>query len=192
MLAIVMGLTKFRILSAFYLPAAFIGGYAVDPIYFKIGVVLGIVAALSDLEGYLARWFDCVTEYGGKLDVFADKVLCYTLSGIGWAIMSFDVAFVPMLAIVLGYDMYGWHRRRKGWIPPCNAGKAKTFVLMVALIAMTWSTTGWLPGLDSVAIAFWLMFAASALSIWSALHATWPKAVPDMPHPARLLAFARA
>lgn len=159
-----MALTYARLVSPFYLSAAFMGEL------YGLGVVLGIAAALTDLEGYLARWWNCETERGAVLDVIADKVYAWTMAGIGWALCDFRPEFIAPLALILGYDGYISALRYLGRVSAsCFAGKVKTFLLFPALIAMTWTSVAWLPRFPVEQAALTLLVAASAFACWSML-----------------------
>ncbi|MBI4080028.1 hypothetical protein HY414_02265 [Candidatus Kaiserbacteria bacterium] len=163
-------------MSIFYLPAAFVAGL------YELGVVLAITAALTDLEGYLARFLKCESEYGRHLDVKADKMYGWTMAGIGWALTGLNLAYVPHLSVLMSYDLGMWRLRRAGKVDaPCFAGKVKTFLLFPALIALSWQSTQWLPDLPAERIGFWLLTASCGFAIWSFLH--HGKMVKDVPDP---------
>jgi phosphatidylglycerophosphate synthase len=177
---IVMGLTYFRVLSAFYLPALFVGEF------YKAGVVLAILAAVSDLEGYLARWWNCVSDRGQKWDVTADKVYALVMAGIGWAVCNFNATLLLPLSIILAYDLCMWYLRYHGLVErPCFAGQVKTFLLFPALILMTWQSSGWLVNVPTEKMGFWLLWVAGFFALWSLLHHN--NKARDLPDPRPLI-----
>ncbi len=180
-----MGLTYFRLASVFYLPAAFLSGM------YELGVILAIVAALSDLEGYLARAWNCTSDLGAIYDIRADKWCTWTMMGCGWPFVGLSLKFVVPMAIILVYDMTITHLRNIGRAKhvPRFAGKLKVCLLFPGAIAMLWTSTSWIAADTAETIALWLLGGASFFAIWSlASHLGLIRDCPD-PRPTVARAF---
>jgi len=170
------GLTLFRALSPFYLPPLFLGGY------YRGGVILAIAAAISDLEGSLARLWKCESDLGAMLDIGADKAFAWTVAGIAWWVCDYNIAYLIAFAVIFAYDLYGGYLRYYGMIRlPSRAGKIKTALLFPGLIVMIWPTTGWLDSLPIQMISFVIIWGAAIFATWSAL-ALYFRLVPDVPN----------
>jgi CDP-diacylglycerol--glycerol-3-phosphate 3-phosphatidyltransferase len=154
------------------------------------------VCAITDwLDGYIARKYHLVTNFGKIMDPLADKLLMLTAM-----IMFVQVGLVPGWMIVLT-----WWRElavtglrtlvaaRRTVLAADNWGKAKTVFQIVAVVGgmlvyclqntLNASMQDWRlhlenagPGgelaariLDTNAIPYWAMFAATILSLWSGI-----------------------
>lgn len=169
-----------RALAPFYLPALFTGALmALAP------VVAAIVCFTDWLDGYLARRWKCQSWVGAVADIVSDKIVCYTIGGIGivaWGWVWWWV--VPFMPIIV-YDAYTLTMRASnGVVPPSNIAKVKTGVLMAALVIST-APIGWpfLPPSVLWYVGIPALWLASLLIVWSALRYWWPETVPDMPLP---------
>ena len=91
-------------------------------------VAVFVIASISDfLDGYIARHYNQVSDFGKFLDPLADKLLvtaCMMIF-VGWGRMPSWVVFLRMVAASNGTVIAA------GW-----SGKIKTSCTMVGLIAM--------------------------------------------------------
>ncbi len=106
--------------------------------WWALGLI--VLACLTDaLDGYLARKWSCETGFGKVADPWLDKLLCWSITIVVFQAHAFPIAVVPMVAIVLVYDiglgvvryLYG-HAR----IPTSSDAKKKTEALMISLIIL--------------------------------------------------------
>jgi phosphatidylglycerophosphate synthase len=168
-----------RALAPLYLPALFTETIVIAP------VVAAIVCFTDWLDGFLSRRWKCQSWVGAVLDIASDKIVCYTLGGIGIVAWGWTWWWIVPFAPVIFYDAFTLTKRAgSGVIPPSNVAKVKTGVLMVALVVSTapiaWPFASmdilWFAGLPG-------MWIAALLIVWSALHYLIPNRVPDMPLP---------
>lgn len=107
-----------------------------DPIYKQISVVIFIIAAITDwYDGWLARKFNYITEWGKFLDPLADKILTSTAF---FAFVALDVlelwmviAIVIRDVIVTGLRLYADFNKRA--FATSRSAKWKTFLQMAFL-----------------------------------------------------------
>lgn len=80
-------------------PTYIISGKVVISLKYIICAVLFIIASLTDmLDGYIARKYDMVTDFGKVMDAIADKILVNGLL-IVLAIEGFIPAIIPVIII---------------------------------------------------------------------------------------------
>ena len=113
-----------------------IGGINVS-VNFFIAWILFIVASLSDfLDGYIARKYNMVTDYGKFMDPIADKLLVNTLFIIlavwGEVPAVCTVIFIARDTIVDAIRMIAVEKQKV--IAASKLGKLKTVTQMVAII----------------------------------------------------------
>ena len=71
-----------------------------QPAYLAVGILLFTIAALSDsCDGYVARRYGLVTEFGNFLDPFADKVLIFSTFFSFYVLGFFPLWFVLLVII---------------------------------------------------------------------------------------------
>ncbi len=124
-------LTTLRILLTPVFFFLFLSG---DPTYIQISVLVYLVAAITDwYDGWLARKFNYITEWGKFLDPLADKILTtaafFAFASLGmieywmvWIVVLRDL-FVTSFRIYAEYN--------KNTIRTSKSAKAKTFIQMV-------------------------------------------------------------
>jgi phosphatidylglycerophosphate synthase len=167
-------LTIIRFFSPAYLFPLLLNGH---PFYFT---AVATLSALTDwLDGDLARRWRCESERGAELDIYADKVLCWTLMGAvlstpdGWS------HWVP-IAILLVYHTVVIVMRVVGNLlfKSSRVAKLKMAVEMPGLImAFAFFGVLHLQWINIVGItAIW---TAAGLSCWSMLH--YNHLAPDWP-----------
>lgn len=138
---------KLTLLRVVMIPV-FLGVLHADPPHANtIALVIFILASVTDfVDGYIARHYNQVTDFGKFMDPLADKVLvCAAMCWFvdigqmpGWALLvvllrEFAVSGLRMVASDKGRVIAA------GW-----SGKVKTFATMVCIILMFLSIPGWL------------------------------------------------
>jgi CDP-diacylglycerol--glycerol-3-phosphate 3-phosphatidyltransferase len=157
--------------------------------------VFGLLAFTDWLDGYLARKHNQVTNFGKIMDPLADKLLmltamiCFVQVGLvpGWMIVLIwwrELAVTGLRTLVAA---------RRSILAADSWGKAKTVLQVVAVVGgmlvyflqntlnsrmpdwrlqlegqAVWGETA-ARILDTNAIPFWFMFAATIISIWSGI-----------------------
>jgi len=105
-----------------------------DPTYIQISVLVYLIAAITDwYDGWLARKFNYITDWGKFMDPLADKILTtaafFAFASIGtieywmvWIVVLRDI-FVTSFRIYAEY--------KKNTIRTSNSAKLKTFLQMI-------------------------------------------------------------
>ncbi len=148
--------------------------------------VVATFAAITDwFDGLLARHWGCVTDMGAELDIWADKMLCLTLAGIGVvAIVRQDNLghLIPIMVLVLYHGVVMVKRVTGSLLfRPSRVAQLKTFVEMPGLISaigyLDFLPVAWVDSTNQAGTcAVWI---AAVLSAWSMLH--YLDKVPDWP-----------
>jgi CDP-diacylglycerol--glycerol-3-phosphate 3-phosphatidyltransferase len=111
-----------------------------------IAWVIFAVASLTDqVDGYLARKYDLITEFGKVADPIADKALTGTAL-VGLSVLGELPWWVTVVVLVreVGVTLLRFWVIRHGVIPASRGGKLKTFVLTFAIGLYILPLTGWL------------------------------------------------
>lgn len=105
------------------------------------------MACITDwLDGYIARRYHQVTDFGKFMDPLADK--CLVVAALCWFVHSGDVEAWILVAVLVrefavsGMRMIAVEKGRviaAGW-----SGKVKTASTMVCICLMLWGIPGWL------------------------------------------------
>lgn len=129
-----------------------------------VSLVIFLLASLTDcLDGYLARKWNQITEFGKLFDPLADKLLllavlfCIARSGlIPWWVMV--VMAVKELLMMAGSM---WMLKKNVVVSANFLGKAATVAFILALtFVFPWHSALWLTRLGNV-----LLYVAVALSV---------------------------
>ena len=124
-------LTTLRIILTPLFFFLFISG---DPLLIQISLIVYIVAAITDwYDGWLARKFDYITEWGKFMDPLADKILT---SAAFFAFVIIDVLVLWMVLIVVFRDLTVTGLRlfadwKKKSFTTSNLAKIKTLSQMI-------------------------------------------------------------
>lgn len=149
----------------------------------ELAAILFVAFALTDwLDGYLARKLNQTSAFGAFLDPVADKFLVCACMLILVHLQRVDV-FVAL--IIVGREiaisaLREWMAQigASGSVAVHMLGKLKTAMQMTAIPFLLWD--GMLFGvLDSKSWGTWLIFIASALTIWSMVYYL-QKAIPEI------------
>jgi len=124
-------LTTLRILLT---PVFFFLFLSSDPTYIQISVVVYLIAAITDwYDGWLARKFNYITEWGKFMDPLADKILTsaafFAFASIG--MIEYWMVWIVVLRdlFVTGFRIYAEYK--KNTIRTSKSAKAKTFIQML-------------------------------------------------------------
>lgn len=170
-------LTIFRVLlvpivTLIYIPQVYNIPISEDLIYLSNWLAGGIfmLAAITDFfDGFFARRRNLVTVFGSFLDPIADKFLVVTsliiLQALG-RIHPFIVAILIMREFyITSLRLLASNHQLS--VPVGQMGKLKTTVQMVAIPFLFVNDT--IEGISTLLVGSLLIYAASALSLYSAL-----------------------
>ena len=129
---------------------------------FVVALAIFIIASVTDfIDGYIARHYNQVTDFGKFMDPLADKVLvlsamiCFCAMGRfpAWALVivmarEFAVSGLRMVAVDNGRVIAA------GW-----SGKVKTFATMVCLCIMHLPVWAWLMWVCVIVIAVTTLYS---------------------------------
>lgn len=131
------------------------------------GLVAGSLACVSDyFDGFFARRWKCESEFGKKVDPYADKTICWTLTIAVVSDVGLDPLLLPVIAAIAAYDVgLGIVRYvyRHVSIPTSPFAKRKTTALMVGLLVLY---ADGLLGQAAGEAAYWL----GMTTLWGAMY----------------------
>ena len=131
-------LTVFRILAAFII-ILLLGGN-INAVVLTIVFVVFILAAVSDyFDGYLARKYQSVSDFGKIMDPVSDKVLIISVFGMFCYLGMFNIFFVLLIAlreILITFARLYVLKRKKITIAAGPSGKLKTFIQSLVIVAV--------------------------------------------------------
>ena len=132
-----------------------------------VALVLFVVASLTDfLDGYIARKYNLITNFGKFMDPLADKIL--TISGM---ICLIELGRIPSWIVVIivarEFIISGFRlvAAENGVVIAANYwGKFKTTFQMIMIILMIMN----IPQLQIVTnIVMWIALALTLISLWT-------------------------
>ena len=150
-------------------PKYLVNGTVIIDLKMTIAAVLFVIASLTDfLDGYLARKYDCVTDFGKVTDAIADKILVNSLliilCGQGYISPAIPVVIILIDTVVNTLKMIAGEHGNV--VAAIKTGKFKTAFLM---IGVTLKLIGNYPaGLWNVTIDDFFLITATVLSLVSA------------------------
>lgn len=141
----------------------------VDLKYFVAGILF-ILASLTDfIDGFIARKFDLVTDFGKMLDAIADKFLVNSVliilsaQGLIHPIIPVIIVtrdtFVDIIKMIVG--------SKQGVVGAIKLGKFKTLFLMVGIILTLFNNLPF--ELINIKVSDMILIIATVLSIYSAI-----------------------
>lgn len=139
--------SKITILRVLLIPVVLILMYADFRNHMLWAVLVFVIASGSDfLDGYIARHYDQVSNFGKFLDPLADKMLVISIMivFVGWNLMpawAVIVVIVRELAVT-GLRLVAVEGGKV--IAAAWSGKIKTAATMVCLVLMMWGMPVWL------------------------------------------------
>lgn len=165
---ILLGGNYISSLFGFNFPTLFINEAVVVDSKYLIAGVLFIIASLTDfLDGYVARKYNLVTDFGKLVDAIADKVLVNSvliiLAAQGRIHPIIPVIVVIRDSVVNSIKMLAASKGRV--VAAIKSGKVKTACLMIGIILTLFNNLPF--ELWNIAVAKVLLFIATILSIVS-------------------------
>lgn len=156
-------LTVLRLVAVPVMVALFIADAGEQGALRGLSLAVFVVAAATDvLDGYLARRWKVVSDFGKLWDPIADKAL--VLTALGMLAASGDVPWWPVLIIAareVGVTLGRLAVAQDTVIPASPGGKLKTVLQMLAVFLFMWpAATG---VVDTV--AWWVLIAAAVLAL---------------------------
>ena len=127
-----------------------------------------VVACLTDfVDGYIARHYNQVTNFGKFMDPIADKLLTHTafimLTAIGRLNVTACIIFIAREFVVSGLRLCAVEQGHV--IAAGMSGKIKTVLQMMLVVVLTITGEGLLPAL--------LTIAASVMTLYSMCEYVW-------------------
>lgn len=151
-------------------PTLFVNESIVIDIKYLIVALLFIIASITDfLDGFIARKYNLVTDFGKLLDAIADKVLVNSvliiLSAQGFIHPIIPVVVIVRDSIVNSIKMIAASKGKV--VAAIKSGKIKTACLMVGIILTLCYNLPF--ELFNLKVADFLLFFAAAMSIISGI-----------------------
>ena len=150
-------------------PKYLIDGTVIIDVKMVIAAVLFVIASITDFfDGYLARKYNCVSDFGKVTDAIADKILVNSLliilSGQGYISPVIPVVIILRDTVVNTLKMVAGEHGNV--VAAIKTGKFKTAFLM---IGVTLKLIGNYPaGLFNIAVDDFFLITATVLSLVSA------------------------
>lgn len=137
---------------------------------YAISGILFILASLTDfLDGYIARKYNLITDFGKLMDAIADKILVNSvliiLAGQGMIHPIIPVVVVIRDSVVNSIKMLAASKGKV--VAAINSGKLKTACLMVGIVFTLFNDLPF--GLWGMPVGKILLLIAAALSIISGI-----------------------
>lgn len=152
------------------IPQLFINESIVVDVKYIISGILFIIAAITDfLDGYIARKYNLVTDFGKLMDAIADKMLVNSvliiLSASGFIHPIIPIVIILRDTVVNTIKMIAASKGKV--VAAIKSGKIKTICLMVGISLTLFYNLPF--ELFNLRIADFLLFIATVLSIISAI-----------------------
>ena len=169
LLVIIFLLFPFDMINVSF-PKYLINGTIIIDLKMVIAAVLFVIASITDFfDGYLARKYNCVTDFGKVTDAIADKILVNSLliilSGQGYISPVIPVVIILRDTVVNTLKMVAGEHGNV--VAAIKTGKFKTAFLM---IGVTLKLIGNYPaGLFNIALDDFFLITATVLSLVSAV-----------------------
>lgn len=150
-------------------PKYLVNGVYIDSKYIIAGVLF-IIASLSDfIDGYLARKYNIITDYGKTMDAIADKVLVNStliiLSSQGFVHPAITVVIIVRDIFTTAFKTLSGSKGKV--IAAINLGKYKTAFLMAGIVATLFYNLPF--EFWGINIAGYLLIVAAFLSVASGI-----------------------
>ena len=169
LLVIIFLLFPFDMINVSF-PKYLIDGTVIIDLKMVIAAGLFVIASITDFfDGYLARKYNCVTDFGKVTDAIADKILVNSLliilSGQGYISPVIPVIIILRDTVVNTLKMVAGEHGNV--VAAIKTGKFKTAFLM---IGVTLKLIGNYPaGLFNIAVDDFFLITATVLSLVSAV-----------------------
>lgn len=167
---ILLGGSYITSLFGFSIPKIFVNEAIVIDLKYIIAGILFIIASLTDfLDGYIARKYNLVTDFGKLVDAIADKILVNSVLII-LAAQGFIHPIIPVIIIIRDsvVNSIKMLAASKGKVVAAiKSGKIKTACLMVGIVLTLFYNLPF--ELWNISIAKVLLFIATILSVVSGI-----------------------
>ena len=155
-------------LFCFEIPKLFVNEAIVVDLKYIIAGILFILASITDfLDGYIARKYNLVTDFGKLIDAIADKVLVNSvliiLAAQGFIHPVIPVVIIIRDTVVNSIKMLAASRGKV--VAAIKSGKLKTACLMVGIVLTLFYNLPF--ELYNISVAKALLFVATILSVIS-------------------------
>lgn len=155
-------------LFGFEIPKLFINETMVVDMKYVIAGILFIIASITDfLDGYIARKYNLITDFGKLIDAIADKILVNSaliiLAAQGFIHPIIPVVIITRDTIVNSIKMLAASKGRV--VAAIKSGKVKTACLMVGIVLTFFYNLPF--ELWNISVAKVLLFIATIMSVIS-------------------------
>ncbi len=152
------------------IPKIFVNEKIVVDLKYIIAGVLFIIASITDfLDGYIARKYNLITDFGKLMDAIADKVLVNSvliiLSAQGFIHPIIPVIIIMRDTVVNSIKMVAASKGKV--VAAIKSGKVKTACLMVGIVLTLFYNLPF--ELYNIYVAKVLLFVATVMSIISGI-----------------------
>ncbi|MDD3821500.1 MAG: CDP-diacylglycerol--glycerol-3-phosphate 3-phosphatidyltransferase [Bacilli bacterium] len=148
-------------------PLISIEGIIMDTKYIIAGIIFAIASLTDTLDGYIARKYNLITDYGKMLDAIADKILVNSvliiLSGEGFIHPIIPVIIITRDTITNTIKMMAGNKGKV--VAAMFLGKVKAACLMVGIILILFYNMPF--SLYNLRVADFLLVMAAVLSVIS-------------------------
>ncbi len=155
-------------LFGFEIPKLFVNETIVVDMKYIIAGILFIIASITDfLDGYIARKYNLITDFGKLMDAIADKILVNSMLII-LAAQGFIHPIIPVVIIIRDsvVNSIKMLAASKGKVVAAiKTGKVKTACLMVGIVLTLFYNLPF--EIWNISVAKVLLFVATILSIIS-------------------------
>jgi CDP-diacylglycerol--glycerol-3-phosphate 3-phosphatidyltransferase len=154
--------------AGIYIPKLFVNESIVIDIKYIVAGILFILASITDfLDGYIARKYNLITDFGKLIDAIADKVLVNSVLII-LAAQGFIHPIIPVIivlrdSVVNSIKMIAASKGKV--VAAIKSGKLKTACLMFGIILTLFYNLPF--ELFNLRVSDFLLFIATVLSIVS-------------------------
>ena len=157
-------------LFGFEIPKLFINEAMVIDLKYIIAGILFILASLTDfLDGYIARKYNLITDFGKLMDAIADKILVNSvliiLSAQGFIHPIIPVVIILRDSVVNSIKMLAASNGKV--VAAIKSGKIKTACLMIGIVLTLFYNLPF--ELLNISVSTVLLFIATILSILSGI-----------------------
>ena len=165
---ILLGGNYITSLFGFDIPKLFVNEAIVIDLKYIVAGILFIIASLTDfLDGYIARKYNLITDFGKLVDAIADKILVNSvliiLSAQGFIHPIIPVIIIIRDSVVNSIKMLAASKGKV--VAAIKSGKIKTACLMVGIVLTLFYNLPF--ELWGISVAKVLLFVATILSIVS-------------------------
>lgn len=152
------------------MPQLFVNEKIVIDVKYLIAGVLFIIASLTDfLDGYIARKYNLITDFGKLIDAIADKILVNSvliiLAATGFIHPIIPVVIILRDSVVNSIKMLAASKGKV--VAAIKSGKLKTACLMVGIVLTLFYNMPF--ELFNLRVSDFILFLAAVLSIVSGI-----------------------